>query len=647
MLYLSIYTTSNPAVVSGGTTITGTSGVFNGDAVFGSYYPWTLTNYGALQAASGTTSSGVYLRDGGEVLNAANGPAVGSIRGYDGVVIRNAPGTLVNQGTISSFAYSSGTGAYFDRGGTVTNGASGATAALISGGNDGVFFGGPGTVTNFGRIEEQFSSDIFRFQSPGIRLNQGGTITNNGVIQSRGGFSLYNSKFYGGMGVQVSGGSAAITNSGSIIGGVAGIYTSGSASATVTNFGLILGEFGVIANTSNGVTLVNHGKIIGYAGAGFAAAFAGGAGNDRVVTYPGAVFQGNVNGEGGNNTLELAAGATTGTISGLGASFANFGVVSVDNGASWTFQSMQAATDAINLGAAQVEFSGTVEAGHTVAFNTSGATAKIDNVVQFAGTVTGFRRGDVLDFAGVTATGVSLSAGTLTLKNGNSGFATIAFSTPIADPVFWVTADGHGGTQIGLVPPVVDVNGDNMSDLLFQNTDGTPAIWEMNGTTATFQTALFDPSSFWHLVGTGDFNGDGKSDLLWQAADGTPAIWLMNGTTPTNEVALLNPGPSWHLIGSGDFNGDGKSDLLWQNDNGTPDIWLMNGTTPTSAVGLFNPGPSWHVIGAEDLNGDGKSDIVFQNDNGEPGVWLMNGTTPTFQTGLFDPGSSWHIVPPL
>ena len=28
-----------------------------------------------------------------------------------------------------------------------------------------------------------------------------------------------------------------------------------------------------------------------------------------------------------------------------------------------------------------------------------------------------------------------------------------------------------------------------------------------------------------------NFNGDGHSDILWQNADGTPAVWLMDGTT--------------------------------------------------------------------------------------------------------------------
>src|SRR5215471_8367417 len=155
MLYLSVSSQSNPAIVSAGTTITGSSGVYNGDAVYGRYYPWTLINYGALQAV-GATSFGVDLEDGGKVVNGRNGPVVGSITGgYDGVVFRGAAGTLVNQGTISTTG-SNGGAAYFGAGGTVTNGASGATAALISGADAGIVFAGaPGTVTNFGQIEER------------------------------------------------------------------------------------------------------------------------------------------------------------------------------------------------------------------------------------------------------------------------------------------------------------------------------------------------------------------------------------------------------------------------------------------------------------------------------------------------------------
>jgi hypothetical protein len=72
----------------------------------------------------------------------------------------------------------------------------------------------------------------------------------------------------------------------------------------------------------------------------------------------------------------------------------------------------------------------------------------------------------------------------------------------------------------------------------------------MDGTTAMSVGAAgsFNPGPSWQIKGTGDFNGDGKSDILWQGSDGTPAIWLMDGLSATNAGALPNLGSDWHII---------------------------------------------------------------------------------------------------
>jgi FG-GAP-like repeat len=196
-----------------------------------------------------------------------------------------------------------------------------------------------------------------------------------------------------------------------------------------------------------------------------------------------------------------------------------------------------------------------------------------------------------------------------------------------------------------------DFNGDGHADILWQNDDGMPAIWLMNGSNALSigGAGSFNPGPDWQVKATGDFNGDGKSDILWQGSDGTPAIWLMNGLTvlSNSPAGSFNPGPTWHIMATGDFNGDSKSDILWQNDDGTPAIWLMNGSTvlSNSAAGSFNPGPTWHIKATGDFNGDSKSDILWQNDDGTPAIWLMNGSTVLANTavGPFNPGPDWQI----
>jgi len=126
-----------------------------------------------------------------------------------------------------------------------------------------------------------------------------------------------------------------------------------------------------------------------------------------------------------------------------------------------------------------------------------------------------------------------------------------------------------------------------------------------------------------------DTTAPSHSDILWQNADGTPAVWQTNGTSLNSGSSIgFNPGPDWHEIGSGDFNGDGQADILWQNTDGTVAEWFMDGTHLISGGSLaFNPGASWHVMGSGDFNGDGKADILWQNSNGQAAVWLMDGLT--------------------
>src|SRR5262249_60400896 len=97
----------------------------------------------------------------------------------------------------------------------------------------------------------------------------------------------------------------------------------------------------------------------------------------------------------------------------------------------------------------------------------------------------------------------------------------------------------------------------------------------------------------WHAAGNGDINGDGIIVIQFQNSNGAPQNWEMNGTSILTQATLSNPGNQWHAIGTGDFNGDGMSDILYQNTNGTPLVWNMNGTTVLSTATYPNPGSAW------------------------------------------------------
>jgi lipocalin len=199
-----------------------------------------------------------------------------------------------------------------------------------------------------------------------------------------------------------------------------------------------------------------------------------------------------------------------------------------------------------------------------------------------------------------------------------------------------------------------DYDGDSKSDILWYDTSGNVAIWQMNGTTVLNQASSFVanvPGGNWSIVGTGDFNGDGKSDILWRDTSGNVAIWEMNGTTILNQATsfVANVAVNWSIFGNGDYNGDGFSDILWRDSSGNVAIWEMNGTTVLNVSTSFvaNVSGSWSIVGTGDFNGDGSSDILWQDTSCNVAIWEMNGTTILNQATSFVanvPGGTWSIV---
>jgi FG-GAP repeat/FG-GAP-like repeat len=98
---------------------------------------------------------------------------------------------------------------------------------------------------------------------------------------------------------------------------------------------------------------------------------------------------------------------------------------------------------------------------------------------------------------------------------------------------------------------------------------------------------------------TPDFNGDGYSDILWRDTSGNVAIWEMNGTTVLNPntAGVGNVPTTWSIAGTGDFNGLGLSDILWRDTSGNIAIWFMFADHIKQSAGLGNISTVWSIQG--------------------------------------------------
>jgi Ca2+-binding RTX toxin-like protein len=189
-----------------------------------------------------------------------------------------------------------------------------------------------------------------------------------------------------------------------------------------------------------------------------------------------------------------------------------------------------------------------------------------------------------------------------------------------------------------------DFGADQKSDILWRNNDGTVAMWQMNGGTIALASIVSSIDNSWKISATGDFSADNKSDILWRNTDGTVALWQMNSATIESASIISVIDNTWKIAGSGDFNGDGKADILWRNDNGQVANWLMDGANLIGGGVISAASADWKIEGIDDFDGDGKADILWRNDNGQVALWQINGAALASAAIVSTVSIDWQIA---
>jgi hypothetical protein len=187
----------------------------------------TVTNAGAIY---GYRVAGAVLLDAGSIDN----QPLGLIGGLDDGIFASgtAAVTITNAGGVFGYDFA---GALLEAGGSVTN----------TGSFSGQFYGidvnnAPGTVVNAGTISASvlYQTADTSFDSAGVQLNDGGVVTNSsgGIITSYW------------TGVQIFNALGSVMNAGTIVASVGSL----SANTTFASVGVQLADGGSVTNTSGG-----------------------------------------------------------------------------------------------------------------------------------------------------------------------------------------------------------------------------------------------------------------------------------------------------------------------------------------------------------------------------------------------------------
>ena len=581
----------------------GTSFVNFGAVAVDSGASWSLTGANTVAAGTTLTDNGT-LTDAGRLTNA--GGISGAVTVAHGDVLTNlssgviadfasaavygagGSGAVVNSGSIAGNGF---TGILLSAGGSVTN----AAAASIAGGHDGVYINvSAGTVVNSGRIAAT------RAGSYGVLLNAGGAVTNAAAASITGGFGgvfIFNSA-----GTVVNYGSIAGTRSGSY-----GVFLNGGGSVTNAASASITGAGG--AYLYAGGTLTNAGTITGSGGT---AVTFGGTASDRLVVDPGAVFNGSVEGStSGSNALELASAESTGTLSGLGTSFANFESVTVDSGASWELtgaDTIASGGTLVNSGTLTLSGATLSDSGGLV--NNGGlvldpSTLTVANMSGSGSVV--ISSGSILNVGSGLATNVTVSGGgMLVVSSGATASGTVVSSGGAVDVL-------DGGTLAGNVVNNGTVNYDITSGAAFSGTltgSGTLVVsggGALDVVSAYTGTAQIDDASTLEFtsayVGVTTFSGSPTGSGGTLKLD-VPSTGPINVVNPNDTVIAQPGGNNWinaaisytlpanidalflYAGSHGTGNSDASGDALYALDAGNAQT--LTGNSPNDTFVVYN-----------------------------------------------------------
>ncbi len=168
-----------------------------------------------------------------------------------------------------------------------------------------------------------------------------------------------------------------------------------------------------------------------------------------------------------------------------------------------------------------------------------------------------------------------------------------------------------------------DVNGDGVSDLLFETAAGDVGGWLMNADGSVRDARFWSNIAGWEVKACGDYEGLHHGQMFFQNTEGVTAYWRLDTNGSFQAAVPLSRAGGWQLRGAGDLDGDGKAELFWQNAAGTVVIWYHNPDGSIRGGVPFNTG-HWVLCGVADIDGDGVSDLVWQNSAGQTGGWFMN-----------------------
>lgn len=215
----------------------------------------------------------------------------------------------------------------------------------------------------------------------------------------------------------------------------------------------------------------------------------------------------------------------------------------------------------------------------------------------------------------------------------------------------WIWLWGDADSQCpNPCPPLVDptwkssvgdFDGDGASDVFYRTATGENYIY-LKAFYPRQVASVANPD--WEVVGVGDFDGNDRSDLFWRdKRTGQNIIWK-DGEYAGHVREMGVSDMNWKVAAIGDFNGDGKADVFWKHGTSGRNIIWWSGKSAQRQEVTRVVNTQWQVFAAGDINADGKDDIVWKNVASGTGIIWYSANYSTQVRMATVPNLDWNIV---
>ena len=199
-------------------------------------------------------------------------------------------------------------------------------------------------------------------------------------------------------------------------------------------------------------------------------------------------------------------------------------------------------------------------------------------------------------------------------------------------------------TSIGASPnwgaTSVSVGGDNYQRALWDNADGTAALWLMNSNGQFLSQQNYGPYAGWtcQAISTGS---DNNTRVLWTKADGSAALWRLD--SQNNFVTQQNYGPyaGWTLT-TISAAPDGTLRALWANADGTAALWRLDSQNRFLDQQNYGPYSGWSPRSLR-VGPDGTERMLWTNTSGAAAFWRLNAQNGFLDQQNYGPFSGFTV----